>query len=192
MPQKKTSKTVGPADLNPGLRVGGSRATERVPLPAGIERNRHFARRIAVRKMSRDYFIEHHSSGTLRKNANVGMHAAKQYLHERIVFEFGWCFECLSETRVTWGQPITEPDCKPVTEVGWHIDRYAQVALFPGDEIETKYVIVDYGDGVRKEGLGLVVRRTSAQFIPEGYMVFAIIAEFDTYSKHWKEAVNPC
>ena len=175
-----------------GLRVGGSRATERIPLAAGIEACTPFAHRVAARRLTREEFIERHASGTLRKNTRIGMRMRDQYLHERVVFEFGWLFECEPETRVTWGSCMSEADCRPITELGWLVDRYATICAFPGDELELKYIIVEYATGERKEGLGIVVRKTSADFIPEGYMVFAIITEYDITIKAWKEASNPC
>ena len=46
--------------------------------------------------------------------------------------------------------------------------------------------IVDAGEGV-----GMVVRQTSAQFIPGGHLAFAIVAEFDPMTKQWRDAINP-
>jgi len=39
--------------------------------------------------------------------------------------------------------------------------------------------------------VGMVLRQTSASFVPSGHLVFAIIAEFDAKTKQWLEAVNP-
>lgn len=173
------------------LRLEASRATNKVAPGDGMMLF-SFERRIAARTMSADEFIEQHGSGTLRKNRRIGMDWAAQYLHERTVFEFGWGFEAVHETRVVWGAPITQGDCKPVTEAGWFIDRYATVCAFPGDKLEPKYLIVEYPDGTRREGLGMVVRHTSATFIPDKHMVFAIIAEWDPVAKAYEDAVNPC
>lgn len=46
-------------------------------------------------------------------------------------------------------------------------------------------------DGPTKEGVGLVLRRTSASWVPAGYLVCAIVAEYDPKAKEWKEAI-PC
>lgn len=174
------------------LRCSGSRATEKIPLSDETCECTPFARRIAARLMTMEHFIEHHASGTLRKNARLGLNARNQYLEERTAFEFGYEFECVAESRVTWGTPITEGDCKPMTEAGWFIDRYVEVNAFPGDEFEAKYIIVEYADGSRKEGLGLVVRRTSAPFVPDRSMIFAIITEFDRQKMVFLPAKNPC
>lgn len=179
-------------DAYGGLRASGSRATERIEMAAEIRSCAPFARRVKARLLTREEFIERHASGTLRKNNRIGMRMRDQYLHERTVFEFGWGFECVPETRVTWGSCLSEPDCRPITELGWLVDRYATVCAFPGDEMELKYIAVEYPDGARREGLGLVIRKTSADFIPEGHMVFALITEHDPVAKDWKEAVNPC
>jgi hypothetical protein len=178
--------------LRPALRLAQSRATEKRPLDEAVRAAAPFGRRVAARLLSADEFIERHGSGTLRKNRRLGMDWSGQYLHERTAYEFGWCFESVHETRVTWGTPITQGDCSAVTEAGWFIDRYVHVSAFPGDELEAKYIMVEYADGTRKEGLGLVVRRTSAAFVPDRHMVFAVIAEWDPAGKRWKDAVNPC
>lgn len=180
------------SDAYGGLRTGGSRATERIVMAPEIRDSAPFARRVTARRMTRDEFIERHASGTLRKNTRIGMRMRDQYLHERTIFDFGWGFECEPETRVTWGSCLSEPDCKPITELGWLVDRYATVCAFPGDEFELKYIIVEYAGGERREGLGLVIRKTSADFIPEGHMVFAMITEYDVAAKRWADVVNPC
>jgi hypothetical protein len=170
----------------PGLRVHGSRATEVRPLPKNAP-----AGRTAIRSMTMDTFIEQRGSGTLRKNRAIGMNVTSHALAERVAYEFGYGFEAMPERCVTWGEARSEPDCKPLTEAGWHIERYAAVCLFPGDEVEAKYLIVE-SDGERREGVGLIVRVTSAPFIPAGYTVFAIIAEFSVTRGRFLEAKNPC
>lgn len=146
---------------------------------------------VALRQMDADTFVEQHASGTLRKNKRIGMVWREQYLHERAAYEFGWAFECLPRSRVTFGDAYTEGDVKPLTEAGWHIERYMQMCVFPEDELEAKYINVEYKDGATREGVGMVVRQTSATFVPGGHLVFAIVAEFDPKTKQWREATNP-
>lgn len=172
-----------------GLAVGGSPATERIAPCASAP---VFTARHKARYMSDDDFIERYASGTLRKNKRLGLRWKTQYLHERTAFEFGYGFETLPETRVAWGAAMSEGDERALTEVGWHIDRYVTVCIFPGDVVEAKYITVEYPSGQVKKGVGMIVRRTSAQFIPDGYVVFAIVAEFDDVKKCWMAAVNPC
>src|SRR5262249_36811643 len=133
-----------------------------------------------------------HASGTLRKNKALGMVWRSQYLEERTAYEFGWGFECLPRSRVTFGDAFTEGDCKPITEAGWFCERYMSLAQFPGDRCEVKYIVVDYGDGRQREGVGLIVRETSASFVPDGHLVFAVVAAFDPVKKRWRGAQNPC
>lgn len=147
--------------------------------------------RIQIRTMSADDFITLHGSGTLRKNKNLGMAWNDQYLEERVRYEFGWGFKMLPRSRVTLGDAITEGDCKPVTETGWHAERYINMSIFPEDCFEVKHLHVEYPDGELKEGLGIVVRQTSAPWIPKGHLVFAIIAEFNAAIKKWSHARNP-
>jgi hypothetical protein len=170
-----------------GLRVNGSSATEIIaPTTEAVPLNRWTAR-----QMSMADFIENKGSGTLRKNNRVGFNTKSQALHERIAYEFGYQFECLMERCVTWGQARSEGDSSALTECGWFAERYADVCLFPGDEIEVKYIIVEEGH-IKREGIGLVVRKTSAQWVPQGYMVFAIITEYDYNTHDFKPAKNPC
>lgn len=149
------------------------------------------AKRLAIREMSAEDFIDNHGSGTLRKNKRIGMVWRDQYLAERTAYEFGWEFECLPRSRVTFGDAYTEGDCHSVTEAGWHCERYMTMAIFPEDYFEVKYISVEYADGTKKEGIGLIVRKTSAPFVPNGYFVFAIVAQFDPINKKWHEARNP-
>ncbi len=175
----------------PGLRVRGSRATEIIPAPSAEAIGQAFLPRLAMRNMSIDEFIETRGSGTLRKNAAIGMNTTSHALHERVAYEFGYAFEALPERFVAWGEARSEGDCKPITEAGWHVERYASVSLFPGDEIECKFIEAEV-DGVRREGIGIVVRKTSAPWLPRGYIVFSIIAEYSREKGVWLPAVNPC
>lgn len=172
---------------NSGLRTGGSRATDLIPIPANLE---GFQSRIDIRLLSIEEFINSKGSGTLRKNKAIGMNVTSHALHERVAYEFGYQFEICPERFLTWGEARSEGDCKPLTEVGWFAERYASVCLFPGDEIEVKYLTAEV-DGVKREGVGIIVRTTSAPWIPKGYVVFAIIAEY-VEGKGYLEARNPC
>lgn len=151
------------------------------------------AQRIKLRTMIDDEWIDRFASGTLRKNKRLGFSWRAQYIHERIAFEFGWLFECIPRSRIMWGAPITEGDCKPVTEAGWHIDRYFSMSIFPEDLFEAKYINVADGDGQpAREGVGIIVRQTSVPWIPTGHVVFAIVTQFDKQAGAFKPAGNPC
>ncbi|MES2953666.1 MAG: hypothetical protein V4674_03870 [Patescibacteria group bacterium] len=165
--------------------------TEKVPVSKETRSASVLVRRLAVREMSADTFVENHASGTLRKNKRLGMAWRKQYLEERTCYEFGWKFECIERSRLTFGDAYTESDCHSVTEAGWHIERLITLSVFPEDRYEAKYIHVEYATGEKKEGIGVIVRQTSAQFVPEGHLVFAIVAEFDPEMKEWLHAENP-
>ena len=165
--------------------------TEVVPVSQDVRRSPALKRRLAIRLMSMEAFIERHGSGTLRKNRRIGFAVRNQYLEERTAYEFGWEFEILASTRVTFNVPISEQDQHAVTEAGWHIERYLEMSTFPEDYFEAKYIHVEYPDGSRREGIGLIVRQTSASFVPKGHIVFAIIAEYNARKKRWKKAKNP-
>lgn len=165
--------------------------TKQVPLDDDVAACAALAKRVQVRMMSADDFVERHASGTLRKNKRLGMVWREQYLVERTAYEFGWCFECLPRSRVTFGDAYTEGDVHAVTEAGWHIERYLELSTFPEDRFETKYITVEHKDGSKNEGIGIIVRETSAGFVPGGHIVFAIVAEFDVDTKSWRAAQNP-
>lgn len=146
---------------------------------------------VRIRTMNMDDFVEEHASGTLRKAKRIQMKCRAQYLHERAAYEFGYAFECLPATRITVGEPQTEGDCKPLTEVGWHCERYLARNVFPEDKFQVAYITVEEDGGKRREGIGLVVTQTSAQWVPHGHTVFAIIAEVDLKTHTYLPAVNP-
>lgn len=146
--------------------------------------------------MCADEWIENHASGTLRKNKRIGMSWVNQYYTERFAYEFGWAFEVLPSTRMNFGQAITVGDCSAITECGWHCDRIMELDIF-GDEFEVKYIKAQGGFGknvnpeAEREGIGIIVKKTSAPFVPKNHIVFAIIAELNKETKTLK-ARNPC
>jgi hypothetical protein len=166
--------------------------TLKIPMNEALKGCEAVRRRVELRLMSAEEFINRHASGTLRKNRALGMAWRAQYLQERTAYEFGWEFECQPRSRVTFGDAYTEGDCRPLTEAGWFCERYLSLAAFPGDRLEVKYLNVEYPDEGQREGVGLIVRETSAAFVPEGHIVFAIVAEFDPVRKRFKKARNPC
>jgi hypothetical protein len=145
-----------------------------------------------IRLMPESEWIDVHGSGTLRKNKRLGMVSRSQYLHERVSWEFGHVFEVLPRSRVTFGDAISESDCKPLTEAGWFIDRYFTLnkAVFPEDYYECKYIYISRGE-VEVEGIGIIVRATCAPWIPAGHIVFGLVAEYSKISKFWRPAQNP-
>lgn len=146
---------------------------------------------IEQRTMSADDWVEKHGSGTLRKNKKLGMTWRAQYLEERTAYQFGWEFQIQPRSRIMFGDAFTEGDSHAVTEAGWHIERYMTLKMFPEDHFECKYINVEYGHGEKKEGIGIIIRETSVQWIPTGHIVFAIVAEFDSVNGEWKDATNP-
>ncbi|MCA9679355.1 MAG: hypothetical protein H6708_04765 [Kofleriaceae bacterium] len=165
--------------------------TKIVPLDEKLAAMPTLARVVGMRTMSADEFVDGHASGTLRKNKRLGMVWREQYLEERVAYEFGWEFQCLPRSRVTFGDAYTEGDEAAITEAGWHIERYLQLSLYPEDQFEAKYVNVEYKDGTAREGIGMICRQTSAAWVPTGHIVFAIVAEYDPLQKRWHPARNP-
>lgn len=160
-------------------------------MPEAVRTCEAFAQRVKMRLLPMDEFVETRASGTLRKAGYCGANTTSHSQHDRNAYEFGYKFEALPERFVTWGEARSEPDCHPLTEAWWLIERYASVSLFPGDEVEGKYIVVEVG-GVRREGVGIIVRKTSVTWLPKGYIVFAIIAQYDPKTHDFMDAVNPC
>lgn len=164
--------------------------TQVVPVHPDVLGSPALRRRLAVRQMTAEAWIDRHASGTLRKNARLGFAWREQYLGERAAFEFGWAFVCVPRSRVTWGTPVTEGDNHAITEAGWHIDRMLTLWPYPEDVFEVKYSYIAYETGM-VEGVGLVLRQTSAAWVPQGYLICALVAEYDEKLKTWKET-TPC
>ncbi len=190
---QKNNKKVDTSDISyetSGLIKSGVKATTKIIFDVPTKSSPIYRRALA-RFMSEEDFIENHASGTLRKNKRLGFDYKKQYLHERIAFDFGYGFECLHETHINWGAAPTEGDCSSITEAGWHVDRY-QFFAFPGDTFEVKYLkIHDGATNTEREGVGLIIRRTSAPYVPTGYVVFSLIAQVDTRAHEYMNAINP-
>ena len=144
----------------------------------------------AIRTMTKEEFIEHHGSGTLRKNTKLGMANQGHYLDERIAYEFGWEFQTDFATRVTLGKAISEGDVKGNTELGWHAERYINTRVFDEDKVEVAYIIHEDNEGNIREGNGLVIRETSFA-IGQGRYIFAFVQEYDREKEEWMPAVNP-
>ncbi len=156
--------------------------------------NDMFAQRIAMRLMSMETFIETLASGTLRRNRRIGMKSGSHAMHDRVAWEFGGGFESCPESFVTWGEARSEWDSKPITEAGWSTERYAAICLFPGDEMESKWISINEGgeDHKHRAGVGIIIRKTSASWLTPGHIVFAIIAEYSTDKHKFLKARNPC
>lgn len=146
--------------------------------------------RTMVRKKTASEWIEDHASGTLRKARKLGFAWKDMYFDERVAHEWGWEFKMIPRSRLTFGDAYIEGDSPALTESCWHIERYLSLNPFPdSDAFEAKYVYVEGSPNV--EGVGIVVRRTSAAWIPTGQIVYCIIAEYCKESKGWKHARNP-
>ena len=146
--------------------------------------------RVEIRTLSEAKWIDKHGSGTLRKNKKIGFSYRLQYLAERVAYEYGYGFEILPRSNISFGDALSEENCSAITEAGWHIERYMNMDIF-GDHVEAKYIYATERSGIERQGVGIIVRETSAPWVPAGHIVFAIIAEFDVRNKRWKSAQNP-
>lgn len=160
--------------------------TQVVPLSDAVLNSPAMSKLVSQRLMSAEDWIDRHASGTCRKNSRLGFAWKHQYLHERTAWEFGYVFDTAPTTRVTTGIPMSEGDCKPLTEAGWHIDRLLSRNPFPEDVYDLAYIQV--ASDPPREGVGVVLKETSASFVPPGHTVYGIIAEFDPVKKIWLDA----
>lgn len=145
---------------------------------------------IALRQMSMDEFIDKYG-GTLRKAHRQGLDVREHALKKRVQFEFGDAFECIPRSRVTDSNARSVPGAFSFTESLWHADRIQLVKVFPEDQYCLRYVKIARKDTEPTEGLALVVTETSAQFIPTGHLVLAVLTEYNTRTKNWSQAKIP-
>jgi len=164
--------------------------TKIIKMPKAVKKCVAYEDRLKIRHMYQQEWIDAFASGTLQTSVKLGMAVRDFYLVERVAFEFGWEFEVLPASRVTTGVPVSEGDESAITEFGWYAKR-ANWNLFYGDKMAFKYVIVEYVDGTKKEGLAFVITETSASWLPKNHLLFALVAEFNTKTGEWNKAVNP-
>lgn len=144
--------------------------------------------RVLLRNTSKEEFIEKWGSGTLRKSHRLGFDTHDAYLQERIRFEFGIAFEIIQRSRVTYSD-IKLISSQALTELGWHAERMIELRPFDSDEFVCKQFDIEYANGTIKQGAGILLKSTSASWIPNGYMVFAIITE--KRNNQYLPAINP-
>lgn len=167
-------------------------ATKLVDVSEAVKNSPALVGRLKARTMSKEEWVANdYGSGTLKKGKKVGLRFVNHYLKERICFEFGWGFEVLPASRVRWGDGFTEGDCSPITETIWHATRLLTLWPYPEDEFEVKSIEATYEDKKTKTGLGFIVRKTSAKWVGNDKMIFAIVAEWDPIREDYLPAENP-
>lgn len=145
-----------------------------------------------VRSKSADEWIRDHHGGTLLKAKALGYAWRDMYLEARTAHEWGWEFRIVPRSRVTFNDAYVESDVHELVEACWHQERFLALNRFPdSDLLQAKYMIIEREGQPKLEGVGMILRRTSAKWIPSGQIVYCIIAEFDPDSRAWKEARNP-
>lgn len=154
-------------------------------------RNLGTGSRVANRQKGEYEWIRSHASGSLRKAHAIGFASRRLYLKERTAYEWGWGFECVPDTTLRAGKPQMEGDCHPLTEAAWFIERYLTLGLFGGDDVCASDLHVTDADGTSREGVGLLLTKSSAEWLPERHAVFAIIAPFDPLTGRYLPAQNP-
>lgn len=148
-------------------------------------------RLIAARTCSNSEFVEWHGSGTLRDNKALGFVWSIQCIAERVAYTFGYGFAPFKAHTVVFNDSISECDEAAYTLAGRWFKAYQAKKLFDEDYFEIKYVIVTDDTGCRTwEGIGIIVRETSASYIPDNTLIMARVCRFDSTSQTWDTPVN--
>lgn len=146
---------------------------------------------IEPRLMSNSEFIEEHGSGTLRDNKDIGFVWSLQCLSERLAYTFGYGFSAHKAHLVMFNDSISECDERAYTLAGRWFKAYNNKKLFSEDYFEIKYAaIYDEGRNLQWEGIVVIVRETSASFIPQNTMVLAKVVEYQSSKGAWATPVN--
>lgn len=156
------------------------------------------------RDFTAEQWVDQYGSGSLQKARSVGMVWRPLYLQERTAFEWGWGFKVVPRSRVTFGDAVMEGDCSALTETVWHAKRGLTRNQFPEDFFEVKYLTVHHGVFDVERGVGLILRQTSAQWLPGGHIVYAVLSEeynplvrlvgkvyHGLFGTRWSQAQNP-
>ena len=165
--------------------------TKKINISNALLEVKELSHLIKQRTMSAEEWIAIHASGTLRKNNAIGMVWKQQYLHERVAYQYGFEFNIAPKSRVLTGEALTEGDNHSVTEAGWHIERYMTLNLFQEESLKCVYLNVESSENEIHEGIGIVFETTTAQWIPEGYVVYSIVAEYSKKDQAFLPANNP-
>lgn len=176
------------------LPVVAGNATRKVAVNAELAASPVLVGLVHARTMSQSNFIATHASGTLRNAAGLPGRVviSGQSLEERTAFVFGYIWRCLTAADVREGDPLTESDTPAITAAMEWARRYIDRNPFPEDHFEYRYLeILDEHGKIAEEGLGMVCRQTSAQYLPEGKIICCLIAEWDETVGAYKQAKNP-
>lgn len=129
-----------------------------------------------LRDLSQSDFIEKLGSGSLRKSDRLGFNIQEAYLQERAQVEFGAAFVVVARSRVTYSDIKLVPS-QALTELGWHAERMITLRPFESDVFTCKQFEVEFAEGKMWEGAGILVQKTSAEWVPKGFMVLALVTE---------------
>lgn len=131
-----------------------------------------------------EFWIQKNGSGSLRRAKEEGMRWYEMYLSERSAFEFGYGFQAVPDSRLTWGSALAECDSAPVTETCWWARRLRTKACL--DKIEVKHGRIDWGDGEAEEGIGILWRPAKhPHWLPRNRLLWA-------FTSSNGKGVNPC
>lgn len=77
-----------------------------------------------------DPFLSDRLSGTVKKNAKLGMKVVDQLRHEALCQTLGWTWESVQSSYLNYNDAISEGDCHSITEAGWFADRWLALKIF--------------------------------------------------------------
>lgn len=140
---------------------------------------------VSMREMSMNDWITKYGSGTLQKSRKLGFDIYDKYLEERVKFEFGFGFEILPKSYLTISD-IKLVSASALTELGWHLERMIEIRPYDSDWFIGKYIQLGKDD---RQGACILLKESSASWIPKGMMIFAMVAPFS--DGKYLEAINP-
>lgn len=116
----------------------------------------------------------------------------EQLKSEEIAQVFGYGFEIMPTTYLNFNDAMSEGDCHALTEVGWHADRMIFLNPFGSDEFKVSYIVVqDINGNIERQGIGIILLKTSVKWISPGSCVFSLLTEYDPIKKEWSNCINP-
>ena len=145
-----------------------------------------------LRTMPEDKWIEQYGSTKVRKAKRLGAKYKQKYLKERVAFEFGFNWQIIPASRVLFGDVNSDDESQHMTEALWLTDCYIAKQVFVCDQFEFKYIYITNSDETETEGVGMICRQaTNCPWIPDGYILYWIQAEYDKAKGEYKENINP-
>jgi hypothetical protein len=137
-------------------------------------------------EMTTEEWIQQFGSGTLRRAVEENMCWRELYLHERSAFEFGYGFEPISGSRITFGKALASADDPATTETCWwaRVLRWRAIRDNRPAKVDVMYITIS--EEVTRESIGIVYYpETRPSWLPNDRVLVALTWD-------GKQTVNPC